>query len=90
MLKRCFDILFSSIGILLLSPIMLIVSIMVIVNDRGSPFYVAERVGKNKIHFYMYKLRSMTVDADKTGVESTANDDVRITWIGNYLSLIHI
>jgi lipopolysaccharide/colanic/teichoic acid biosynthesis glycosyltransferase len=51
--------------------------------DRHSPFYVAPRVGKDGLMFKMLKLRSMSVNADKSGVDSTSVDDVRITPIGH-------
>jgi lipopolysaccharide/colanic/teichoic acid biosynthesis glycosyltransferase len=50
--------------------------------DRGSPIYIAPRVGKNSTIFYMIKLRSMVVNADKAGIDSTSNNDLRITSIG--------
>jgi len=53
--------------------------------DFHSPFYVALRVGKDRKLFKMIKLRSMKIDADKTGVASTANDDDRITPIGKII-----
>jgi lipopolysaccharide/colanic/teichoic acid biosynthesis glycosyltransferase len=51
--------------------------------DKRSPFYIAPRVGKNEAVFNMIKLRSMSVNADKSGVDSTSVDDVRITPIGH-------
>ena len=51
--------------------------------DKKSPFYIAPRSGKNGSIFKMVKLRSMIVDADKTGVDSTSNNDKRITAIGH-------
>ena len=51
--------------------------------DKHSPFHVASRVGKNGVMFKMLKLRSMSVNADKSGVDSTSVDDIRITPIGH-------
>jgi lipopolysaccharide/colanic/teichoic acid biosynthesis glycosyltransferase len=51
--------------------------------DKHSPFYVAPRVGKDGSMFKMLKLRSMSVNADKSGVDSTSVDDVRITPVGH-------
>ena len=58
---------------------------LVWVNDFGNPFYIAMRVGKDEKKFKMFKLRSMIVNADKTGVDSTSNNDMRITRIGKFI-----
>ncbi|MDA9945248.1 sugar transferase [Schleiferiaceae bacterium] len=84
-MKRLFDIAISSIGLVLISPILLIVMFFVWINDFGSPFYVANRTGKNSLSFKMYKLRSMIVNADRSGVDSTASNDMRITRIGKII-----
>jgi len=82
MIKRLLDIVISLIGLICFSPILLFVSILVWSNDKKSPFYIPSRVGKKGKIFYMVKLRSMIVNADKTGVDSTSNNDPRITSIG--------
>jgi lipopolysaccharide/colanic/teichoic acid biosynthesis glycosyltransferase len=53
--------------------------------DKQSPFYLAPRVGKNGKIFKMIKLRSMVINADKNGVDSTSADDSRITPIGVWI-----
>lgn len=83
--KRLFDILFSSIGLIIASPALLPIIFLVWLQDRKSPFYVADRVGKNFKNFKMVKLRSMVANADKTGVDSTGNTDSRITPIGKII-----
>ena len=82
MIKRLLDIVISFIGLICFSPILLFVSILVWINDKKSPFYIPPRVGKNGTIFYMVKLRSMVVNADKAGIDSTSNNDLRITSIG--------
>ena len=82
MIKRIIDIVISLIGLIFISPIIFIFSILIWKNDKKLPFYVAPRVGKNNKIFNMIKLRSMIVDAHKTGVASTGNKDSRITRIG--------
>jgi len=82
MIKRLLDIVISLIGLICFSPILLFASILVWSNDKKSPFYIPPRVGKNGKIFYMVKLRSMVVNADKTGVDSTSNNDLRITSVG--------
>ena len=82
MIKRIIDIIISLIGLIFISPIIFIFSILIWKDDKMLPFYVAPRVGKNNKIFNMIKLRSMIVDAHKTGVDSTGNKDSRITPIG--------
>lgn len=84
-MKRLFDFLASFFGLLVLSPIIIPVCFLVWIQDWHSPFYVAERVGKNEKLFKMVKLRSMVVNADKTGVDSTGNNDNRITGVGRFI-----
>lgn len=85
MLKRLFDIVASSAGLLIASPILLPVMFLVWWKDRHSPFYIAARVGKNDRPFKMVKLRSMVIGADKTGVDSTSSNDNRITSVGRFI-----
>lgn len=83
MFKRVFDIFFSLLGLVIFSPVLIIFMILIYLQDKHSPFYIAPRVGLNGKLFNMIKLRSMVVDADKTGVDSTADTDNRITKIGH-------
>ena len=82
MIKRSFDIFTSFFGLLFLSPILLLATFLVWKEDKRSPFYVTKRLGKNNKLFKMIKLRSMSVDADKSGVVSSSDNDIRITSIG--------
>lgn len=84
-LKRLSDILLSFFGLILTSPILLPVMFLVWKQDRHSPFYVAERVGKDSKPFRMVKLRSMIKNADVSGVDSTSVNDMRITPIGQFI-----
>ena len=84
-MKRIFDFLASFIGLIIFSPLLLFVMFLVWINDFGNPFYTAMRVGKDKNKFKMFKLRSMIVNADKSGVDSTSNNDMRITRIGKFI-----
>ncbi len=79
------DFVVALFGLLIASPILLPVIFLVWVQDRQSPFYIARRVGKDERLFGMVKLRSMVVNADKNGVASTSNSDVRITPIGHFI-----
>ena len=83
MLKRVLDILISSIALVLLFPVLLTFTLLIYFQDFKSPFYIAPRVGIGSKNFNMIKLRSMIVDADKSGVDSTASNDTRITTVGS-------
>ena len=85
MVKRSMDLLGSALGLVAASPILLPVMFLVWLQDYYSPFYIAERIGKNGIPFRMVKLRSMVVNADKSGVDSTASSDSRITPVGKFI-----
>ena len=85
MIKRISDIILSLVLLVLLSPIILFLSILIFVQDFHSPFYISNRIGKNKKKFKLYKFRSMIVNADKSGVNSTSDNDKRITKLGNFL-----
>ena len=85
MLKRLFDIFFSSIFIIIFSPIIIIFSFLIWNQDKKSPFYIAERVGKKEKIFKMIKFRSMVINADKSGVDSTSDNDERITPLGQLI-----
>ena len=85
MIKRLVDILASFFGLLVVSPILLPVMFLVWKEDKKSPFYIAPRSGRNGMTFKMVKLRSMVVDADKSGVDSTSGNDMRITPIGHFI-----
>ena len=79
MIKRLVDILASFFGLLFFSPILLPTIFLIWKEDKRSPFYVRPRLGKNGKSFKMIKLRSMEVDADKSGVVSSSENDMRIT-----------
>lgn len=84
-MKRAFDFFASFVGLILASPLLLPVMFLVWWQDRHSPFYVADRVGLNGKIFSMVKLRSMIIDADKSGVDSTSANDIRITSVGHFI-----
>ena len=85
MIKRFFDITASAFGLVLASPVLLPVMFLVWLQDKHSPFYVADRVGRHDLPFKMIKLRSMVINADKTGIDSTAANDTRITAVGHFI-----
>ena len=84
-MKRIFDFILALIGLIISSPILLPVIFLVWIQDWHSPFYIAPRVGKDEKPFKMLKLRSMIVNADKSGVDSTSSNDKRITGVGKFI-----
>lgn len=90
-IKRLFDIVASSIGIILLSPIMLLVAILIKVYDGGPVLYIQERLTINGKKFMACKFRSMVVSAEKDGVARLAKQgDSRITPIGHVIRKLRI
>jgi exopolysaccharide biosynthesis polyprenyl glycosylphosphotransferase len=89
--KRVFDIFFSLTGIIILSPLMLVVSLLIKLTSRGRVVYVQERVTINNKQFRMYKFRTMRADAEKeTGPVISGKNDPRVTWIGKFLRKFRI
>ena len=85
MIKRAFDILAASIGLLVFSPLLIAVIFAIWIQDRQSPFYIAPRAARGGGTFRMVKFRSMVVNADKIGGSSTAATDRRITPVGQFV-----
>lgn len=81
-MKRLFDFTAALVGLIVLSPLLLALCMLVWLQDRHSPFYIPNRVGRDEKPYRMFKLRSMVVRADASKVDSTANNDPRITVIG--------
>src|SRR5712691_9404252 len=84
-MKRLLDITLSSLGLVATSALLLPTMLLIYLQDKHSPFYVASRVGKGERPFKMIKLRSMVVNADKSGVDSTSAKDPRITSVGRFV-----
>ena len=82
---RCFDVLFSLLGILLLSPVFLILYISIRLESKGGGVYRQQRVGRYGKDFYVYKFRSMRVGADRQGLITVGGRDPRITRIGYFI-----
>jgi len=83
--KRIMDLIAALAGLLILSPILLIIALFIKMEDGGPVFYRGERVGKGGVHFKIFKFRTMVPDADKIGGSSTPEDDRRITRLGRIL-----
>ena len=85
MLKRAFDIFVSALGLLVFSPLLLLVMLAIWLQDFQSPFYIAARAARGGGLFNMVKFRSMVLNADRIGGSSTAGDDRRITTVGRFV-----
>ena len=85
MLKRLFDIVFSAIGLIVLSPFLLVITIVILLTSRGGVFYLQERVGRFNKDFKLFKFRTMFAGSDKKGLLTVGGRDSRITSAGYYL-----
>ena len=85
MVKRAFDLFFSALGLLALSPLLLLLAMAVKLTSRGPVFFRQQRVGQGGRLFYILKLRSMVVNAEKLGLSVTRDGDPRITPLGRLL-----
>jgi hypothetical protein len=83
--KRAFDFCAALGGLILLSPLLLLSAIAVKLDSRGPVFFRQERVGKNFRPFWIFKFRTMVVDAPKLGAQITAGMDPRVTRVGHFL-----
>lgn len=95
--KRAFDIVFSALMLLAVSPIMLVAALAVKLTSRGPVFYLSERIGLEGVPFRMVKFRSMVIDADKKladishlnesvgGVLFKIREDPRVTTVGKFM-----
>lgn len=85
MIKRMFDIFFSLIGLIILLPTLLFISIVIKMDSKGSVFYRQKRVGQFNKDFKIFKFRTMNINADKLGLLTKGNKDPRVTKIGYFL-----
>ncbi len=83
--KSLFDFFISIFFIAIIFPIILVFLIIIYLRDFSNPLYISNRVGIKNKEFKMIKLRSMIVNADKNGVDSTSSNDDRITSIGRII-----
>jgi lipopolysaccharide/colanic/teichoic acid biosynthesis glycosyltransferase len=85
MMKRGFDFVSSLVGLILASPVLLVIAILIKKEDGGPVFYRGVRVGRFGKPFRIFKFRTMVVNAEKLGGPSTADDDPRITKVGKFI-----
>lgn len=85
MLKRIFDVIVSSIMLVILFPLLIIISILIMTDSNGGVFYRQERVTQYGRKFRIFKFRTMVANADKIGTQVTVSNDSRVTKIGEKL-----
>lgn len=84
-MKRLFDIVASGCGLIVLSPLFLILAIWIKLDSKGPVFYKQIRVGRNNKEFKLFKFRSMRVGSDKKGLITVGERDPRITRSGYFI-----
>ncbi len=84
-MKRTLDIIAATLGLTFLAPILSCLAFAIWLQDRHSPFYISQRVGRGGNVFQMVKLRSMIAFADRAGIDSTSATDSRITPLGHFI-----
>lgn len=85
LLKRAMDIGISAVMLLIASPFMLLTALAIKLEDHGPALYKQERVTLNGKKFYIYKFRSMVMDAEKYGAQFSTKNDPRITKVGKFI-----
>lgn len=84
-MKRLFDVVASGLGLIVLSPLFLILAIWIKLDSKGPVFYRQLRVGRNNKDFRIFKFRSMRVGADKGSLVTIGGRDPRVTRSGYYI-----
>jgi lipopolysaccharide/colanic/teichoic acid biosynthesis glycosyltransferase len=89
-MKRIFDLAVALAALILLTPLLAAIALAIWLDDRRSPFFAGTRIARGHATFRMLKFRTMRPDAWKTGVNSTASGDTRITRIGKSLRRVKL
>ncbi|MCB0436365.1 MAG: sugar transferase [Mangrovimonas sp.] len=84
-IKRLMDILFSSIGLIVLFPLLLVISLIIKLESKGPFLFIQERVGKDNKNFNIFKFRTMYVGSERKGLLTIGDHDPRVTRIGYIL-----
>lgn len=84
-MKRTFDIVASGLGLIILSPVFIILAVWIKADSRGPVFYRQVRVGRKNRDFRLFKFRSMRPDSDKIGLITVGGHDPRVTRSGYYI-----
>jgi lipopolysaccharide/colanic/teichoic acid biosynthesis glycosyltransferase len=90
-MKRLFDLLFASLALLILSPLLLGIAVLIRLDSPGSVLYTARRCGQHRRPFKFYKFRTMVTEADRLGSRIlTTAADKRVTRVGRYLRVFKL
>lgn len=81
-MKRIFDIVIALPALLVLSPLLILIALLIKADSSGPVLYLQERIGRNRNPFFIYKFRTMHVDADKKGLLTVGGRDPRVTRMG--------
>lgn len=84
-MKRLFDLTAATLGLVVLTPTIVVIALLIKVTDPGPAFFVHGRVGRGGRRFGMWKFRSMRVDAERMGPQITVANDPRVTTVGRWL-----
>ena len=84
-IKRGFDLVVALLAIACLSPLFALIALWIKLDSRGPVFFRQVRVGRNGLHFRIFKFRTMVADADQRGAQLTIGADQRITRSGRFL-----
>jgi len=84
-MKQVFDFLLAIVGIIFISPILLLIAVAMKLSSKGPVLFIQKRVGKHEEIFFLYKFRTMVIGAEKLGSSVTTASDIRITTLGRFL-----
>ncbi|MFG6332353.1 MAG: sugar transferase [Lachnospiraceae bacterium] len=85
LIKRTMDLVISGLLLVVASPVMLLTALAIRLEDGGPALFRQERVTANGRRFFIYKFRSMIVDAEKNGAQFSSKNDSRITKVGRFI-----
>jgi lipopolysaccharide/colanic/teichoic acid biosynthesis glycosyltransferase len=83
--KRIYDLIFSTLGLLVLSPLLVVIALLVKLSDGGAILFRQKRVGQFGHPFMVWKFRTMVMNAEQSGLSVTKSGDARITPVGRFL-----
>lgn len=89
-LKRLVDIALCSVGLLIAAPLIAVLGLLIKLSSKGPVFYVQERLGKGGKPFSIFKLRTMSIDAEAGGPKWATQGDPRVTPLGRFLRKCHL
>lgn len=85
MIKQVFDLIFAFLGLVVLSPFLVIIAIIIKLDSKGPVFFIQERVGQHNKEFNIFKFRTMYVKSQNKGLLTIGDNDARVTRFGYFL-----